>query len=248
MNRNFRQPPGFASVASFTLIELLVVIVIIAILASLLLPSLSRARSLARQVLCINNQKQVFLAYVHYADDEDGYWPVAKNEDLNKHWAGYLCPYIYGPESEWWFGGVWDNPHGVLYGCSEWRVPPGQPWKCGYGMNIHAQFPTHHPYTSAWYSANPSHWLFGKGRFFRCGEWNLPEQHILFGDSNHDWALWSNDAAGSPPYRYNDPTSTRHLGRQAVYGFVDGHVSALSPVDAAPGVLDPTRNDPKYNW
>lgn len=59
----------------FTLIELLVVISIIAILASLLLPSLSKARGKGQQISCMNSMRQVGLATLNYAPDYDGHLP-----------------------------------------------------------------------------------------------------------------------------------------------------------------------------
>lgn len=67
----------------FTLIELLVVIAIIAILAAILFPVFAKAREKARQTKCTSNQRQIALAIMMYAQDNDETLPAAQGWTTN---------------------------------------------------------------------------------------------------------------------------------------------------------------------
>ena len=90
----------------FTLIELLVVVAIIAILASMLLPALSRARGVAQSLVCVNNQKQINVAFSMFADDNDGHFPPHArwyNDGVsnlsNQSFDAYTASYGLSPRS-----------------------------------------------------------------------------------------------------------------------------------------------------
>jgi prepilin-type N-terminal cleavage/methylation domain-containing protein len=59
----------------FTLVEVLVVISVIALLAAILLPALSKASERARAIFCLNNTKQLVLAWQLYSDEHEGWLP-----------------------------------------------------------------------------------------------------------------------------------------------------------------------------
>jgi prepilin-type N-terminal cleavage/methylation domain-containing protein len=86
----------------FTLIELLVAIAIISILAAMLLPALENARNSGRRIACLNNMKQIGLAFLQYAGDNKDTLPTHTDTwnfgdaGATASWASAIFPYLSG--------------------------------------------------------------------------------------------------------------------------------------------------------
>jgi prepilin-type N-terminal cleavage/methylation domain-containing protein len=98
-----RAPPNKRCKAAFTLIELLVVISVIAILAALLLPALAKAKSQARTTYCLNNKRQLTVAWLMYAQDNrdylayNSYWTVGSQYMDAPNWVESLVNWTTEP-------------------------------------------------------------------------------------------------------------------------------------------------------
>ncbi len=83
---------GVYQMKKFTLLELLIVIAIIGILASILLPSLSKARERTLSAVCLSNQSQIGKGLYMYANENSGTFPTG---------GGSLDYLSLGPEALW---------------------------------------------------------------------------------------------------------------------------------------------------
>jgi len=195
----------------FTLIELLVVIAIIAVLMAILIPTLNRAREQGKRAACLNNLKQLQLAWVMYADDNDGKivngsasWENPQKNEIP--WVWIPPRYVSSAEAQAEF------EKGALYA----YCPSPKIFKCPTG--VPGEWATY-----AIVDAMNGHDFGGlpKGVYIKQrSEIRQPGRRIVFIDEGRlsfgSWTVYYDEE------RWWDPVPIRH-GKGTTFSFADNH-------------------------
>lgn len=213
----------------FTLIELLVVIAIISILATILLPALSQAKELAREVACTSSLRSVGVGFAYYASDNDGFYPapvigsvVPWDNEIQKYLSceiPYLSPAAYYPL---------DSTRDA-FSCPSDQVERSCGRTRSFSMAVYnvwdrnAEYYFEHPF----HPAN----ITNVSNLILLAEWH----------SNTNIRLWNGPGSIINNWYYENGSQAPMTGYHndgANFLFVDGHVSWAACVDVLAGSLD----------
>lgn len=215
-----------SSNSGFTLVELLVVISIIALLLSIMMPALNKARSQAKDIMCVSNVKSLFTGIYAYSAANNDMTPDKFNEQARDrgekvyNWKGYLHQMKYLPDAK-----NFVCPSKIQSKYTQ-KFVDNAPAVGFYGIN-------------ALWEGGP----FGddgkmKWRNVKFSQVRNPSSKFLVGDNNGDWPFYYiifsvKEMVGLESYWSYKTDIIRHKG-SANIGFVDGHAGKVLGKDIHP--------------
>jgi prepilin-type processing-associated H-X9-DG protein len=234
------------------LIELLVVIAIIAILAALLLPALARAKQKAQAVQCMNNTKQMVLAWQMYANDNRDYLAV-NNDGFHSDnafpvsWAAGVLGWtvdtantnvVYLNSDQYALLGPYVAKNTKIFWCPTDNYLSSAQHAMGWAHRIRsvsmdAAIGDGSKYTGfSWSSGPPKFWWAKKMTDLNAPgpsmSWLFIDEHP---DSIDDCILYTNPYFTSGNGQFTELPSNDHAGACGV-GFADGHAEIHKWVDS----------------
>ncbi len=231
--------------AAFTLIELLVVIAIIGVLAALLLSALSQAKSRAQTTVCLNNLKQLQLAWLMYCDESEDQVPYntwyQNWPNFPKNWVSGVMSYETEPEAPFFWTHADSTNTALLLDPNRSQLGPfikSYPvFKCPADKSWILLGGQRYPRVRSYAMNEQVGEYVDKGAqntFTRADQITLPVW--VFTDTHEDSIVdgrfqWDYPPIGSPgSYWWGTIPASRHNG-SGVVSFSDGHVEAHRWVD-----------------
>ncbi len=256
--------------AGFTLIELLVVIAIIAILAGLLLPALSKAKSKARAIQCMNHTKQLTLAWIMYAHDDDGQLPFATSLATPYSWVSGMLDFDPENRSNW--DPDQDIQRSLLWPyCGQstaiWRCPEDRsflmvgnqrrPRVRTYSMNIYVGGWEGTPYDDRFQTYRNLDLMNDPGPSNTFVLLDMREDSINYSNFITEMNGWPDEPERYRFAQYDYPAS--YHGGAGSFSFADGHAEThrwkdprtMPPLvkgDLLPAWNQPSPNNPDVRW